>query len=144
MKYEFLISACLCGTACRYDGLPSTIDELARLCEQGRAFAVCPEVLGGLSVPRLPCERLGERVLSKDGSDVTEPFEAGARKTLELARERGIRLAILKERSPSCGSGIVYDGTFSGRRIAGQGVTAALLRAHGFAVVNEDDFYSYI
>ena len=144
MKYEFIVSACLCGVSCRYDGQASTVDELAALSEQGRALAVCPEVEGGLGMPRHPCERLGERVLGKDGSDVTGQFVAGAEKTLELAREHGIRLAVLKERSPSCGSGVIYDGSFSGRRIQGRGVTAELLLRHGLTVVNEEDFYDYI
>lgn len=144
MKYEFLISACLCGLTCRYNGLASTVGELARLHEQGRALAVCPEILGGLCVPRPPCERLGERVLSKDGRDVTAHFAAGAQKARDLAIEHGIKLAILKERSPSCGSSTIYDGSFSGRIIAGQGITAALLRSHGLTVVSEEDFHRYI
>lgn len=140
MKYELLISACLCGVACRYDGLASPVPELASLHEEGRALALCPEVLGGLSVLRVPCERQGERVFNKDGLDLTEHFLAGAQKTLELMRQHGLRLAVLKQKSPSCGNSFIYDGTFSGRIIAGQGVTAQILRQNGITVLSEDEF----
>lgn len=135
-----LISACLCGVPCRYDGAASTVDELARLCDEGLALPVCPELEGGLAAPRSPCEIKDGRVLARDGADQTAAFAAGAQAALKKAQECGIRAAVLKERSPSCGTNIIYDGTFSGRRISGQGVTAALLARHGIKLFNEDNF----
>ena len=132
-----LVSACLCGVPCRYDGNSSPVEVLVDLHKRGVALAVCPEVDGGLPVPRPPCERVGERVLSRNGEDFTGQFEAGAGYALALAERHGISLAILKERSPSCGSSIIYDGSFSGTRIQGQGVTAALLQENGIRVINE-------
>ena len=140
----YLVSACLCGTPCRYDGGAATVSRLAELHAQGLALAVCPEVEGGLPVPRPPYEVRDGRVLTRDGQDVTAQFQAGAAHVLRLAQDHGIRLAILKERSPSCGSAIVYDGTFSGTRIPGQGVTTALLREHGIQVVNEHTFHELL
>lgn len=135
-----VVSACLCGVTCRYDGRDYTQEELAELCRQGMALPVCPEVEGGLGVPRSPCELRAGRVMTRDGVDVTENFHAGAAATLRIALEHGIGLAILKERSPSCGSSLIYDGTFSSRVIKGSGVTAALLKGHGIKVVNESDY----
>ena len=136
----YLISACLCGVACRYDGGTSFVDRLAALCDSGLALAVCPEVDGGLPIPRPPCELKNGRALTRDGHDVTAPFEAGAAHALRLAQTHGIRLAILKENSPSCGGTMVYDGSFRGRLTPGQGITAALLRKHGIRVVSEGSF----
>lgn len=138
-NFKCLVSACLCGIACRYDGTAATVPFLAELHAKGLALAVCPELLGGLSAPRPPCEIRNGRVVTPAGTDLTGQFRLGAEKTLALARLHGISLAVLKERSPSCGSGVIYDGSFEGRRIPGQGITCALLRAHGIRVVNEDD-----
>ena len=135
-----LISACLCGVPCRYDGQGARVERLAELCDSGFGLAVCPEMEGGLPAPRPPCELRGGRVLTREGGDVTHAFTAGAEKLVRLAKEHGIRLAILKENSPSCGSSMIYDGRFSGTRVPGQGVTTALLREHGIAVVNEWNF----
>ncbi len=135
-----LASACLCGLACRWDGRAAPLERLVELYRQGLALAVCPEVDGGLPVPRMPCELRGGRALSRDGRDLTPQFTAGAAQALQLAREHNIRLAVLKERSPSCGGTEIYDGSFSGRRVPGKGITAALLEAHGIRVVNEDGF----
>jgi D-alanine-D-alanine ligase len=134
-----LASACLCGAPCRYDGRAAPHPELVRLYEQGLALPVCPEVDGGLPAPRPPCELRGGRAVSKDGRDVTERVLAGAEQALELARRYNLRLAVLKERSPACGGKRIYDGTFSGRVIAGQGLAAALLDVNGVTVINEDE-----
>lgn len=139
-----LISACLCGVICRYDGNGYRVEALAGLYEQGQALAICPEVEGGLETPRPPCEIIGERVLDREGRDVTENFRLGAQKTLELARRHGVQLAILKERSPSCGSRVIYDGTFTGRRISGQGIAAALLGGAGIQVCSEQDYLDFL
>ncbi len=135
-----LVSACLCGVACRYDGGTSTVPALADLHGRGLALAICPEVDGGLPVPRPPCELRNGRALTRDGRDCTEAFRAGATHALGLARLHGIRLAVLKDKSPSCGSAAVYDGSFSRRRIPGRGITAALLMEHGIRVCNERTF----
>ena len=136
----FLASACLCGTPCRYDGKATPHPVLVDLCERGFAVAACPEMLGGLPAPRLPAERAGDRIMTRDGRDLTEPFALGAAKTLEIALARGISVAVLKERSPSCGVFRIYDGTFSSRIIPGSGMTANLLRANGLVLYNEETF----
>ena len=109
------------------------LDALPRL----RLVPVCPEILGGLPTPRTPSERQGERVVSKTGADVTAAYRKGAEEALRLARLFGCRKALLKERSPSCGRGQIYDGSFSGRLIPGDGVTARLLEQEGIAVFGE-------
>ena len=109
------------------------LDALPRL----RLVPVCPEILGGLPTPRTPSERQGERVVSKTGADVTAAYQKGAEEALRLARLFGCRKALLKERSPSCGRGQSYDGSFSGRLIPGDGVTARLLEQEGIAVFGE-------
>lgn len=135
-----LISACLCGIPCRYDGGVSTVESLARLSAEGFALAVCPEVDGGLPTPRPPCELDNGRALTRDGEDLTANFTAGASHALRLAREHGIRFAVLKEKSPSCGGTEIYDGSFSRTLVPGPGIAAALLQAHGIRVLNERNF----
>ena len=142
MKEPLLVSACLVGVNCKYSGgnnaLPPEL--LAALEEKYRLVPICPERDGGLPTPRLPSERKGKRVLNRAGEDVTEAFRRGAQFALETARREGCRLALLKERSPSCGSGKIYDGSFSGTLIPGDGVAAALLKEHGIAVFGETEF----
>ena len=140
MKEAILISACLLGVRCRYDGGSKPQEPILRLMEKYTLIPVCPEQLGGLPTPRLPSERIGAQVVMKDGTDVTAAYRRGAEEALRLARLFGCRRAVLKERSPSCGSGTIYDGTFRHRKIAGNGVTAELLQAHGLCVYNEDNF----
>ena len=133
-----LVSACLLGTPCRYDGASRPCGELARLEVLGhRLIPVCPEVMGGLPTPRPPAEICGQRVVTREGADVTAAYRRGAEAVLELARLTGAEAAILKERSPSCGSGAVYDGTFSGTLTAGWGAAAGLLREQGIRVLGE-------
>lgn len=134
-----LISACLLGVQCRYDGESKPIMSSVALMEHCHLIPICPEQLGGLPTPRAPSERRGEAVVSKAGADVTEAFVRGAQQALHLAKLYGCTAAVLKERSPSCGSGEIYDGTFSGRLTAGDGVTAALLKANGVAVYGESE-----
>ena len=116
---------------CRYNGQSSTVDRLAVLHHQGLVLAVCPEVDGGLPVPRAPCELKNGRALTREGRDMTAFFEAGAVHALRLAQAYAIRVAIMKERSPSCGGVEIYDGSFSGVRVPGQGLAVALLRGNG-------------
>ncbi|MCE5188654.1 MAG: DUF523 domain-containing protein [Eubacteriales bacterium] len=137
-----LVSACLLGTPCRYDGSGKADARILALAKSRRLIPVCPEQLGGLSTPRPPAERVCERVLTIDGADVTAAFSRGAEETLRLVQLLGCGAAILKARSPSCGSGRIYDGTFSGTLVSGDGVTAALLRQSGIAVYTEEDDFS--
>lgn len=132
-----LISACLLGTCCRYDGASKPHPMAAALAERHTLVPVCPEQLGGLATPRPPAERQGERVVTKTGADVTEAYRRGAEEALRLCRLLGCEAAVLKERSPSCGHGEIYDGTHSGTLTAGDGVTAALLAANGISVYGE-------
>ena len=134
-----LISACLTGVNCKYDGKNNLLPEatLRALRERYRLVPVCPEMLGGLPAPRIPCERRDRRVVNCEGEDVTAAFIRGAGEALRLAREAGCRKALLKAKSPSCGSGEIYDGSFSHRVIPGDGVTAELLRAAGLALFDE-------
>ena len=133
---KILISACLLGSCCRYDGASKAHPLAALLAERHTLVPVCPEQLGGLPTPRPPAERRGGRVVTQSG-DVTEQYLRGAEETLELCKLLGCEAAVLKERSPSCGRGQVYDGTFSGTLTAGDGVTAELLAAHGILVYGE-------
>lgn len=140
-KEALLISACLTGERCKYNGghnaLPPEV--LAALAERYRLVPVCPERDGGLPTPRTPSERRGDRVVNRAGEDVTDAFRKGAALALETARTNGCRKALLKERSPSCGSGRIYDGSFTGTVIPGDGVTAALLKENGLAVIGETE-----
>ena len=133
-----LVSACLLGLRCRYDGQSKRMDGLERLLALPVSLVpVCPEVFGGLPTPRMPAERQGERVRALDGRDVTENYRRGAEETLRLAQLLGARTALLKERSPSCGCGSIYDGTFTGTVVSGSGVAAELLLAHGVEIYGE-------
>lgn len=134
-----LVSACLLGTACRYDGRSKENADVTALLARHTLIPVCGEIFGGLSTPRTPAERRGDRVVTLDGRDVTQAYRRGAEEVLRLARLYGARAAILKERSPSCGSGEIYDGTFTGTTAAGWGVTAELLRGHGVRVYGESE-----
>jgi uncharacterized protein YbbK (DUF523 family) len=134
-----IVSACLAGLATRYDGTAFPHPEVLELVRQGRAIPVCPEQLGGLPTPRTGREIVDGRVVTKDGEDSTAAFEHGANEALKLTRLAGCNKAILKARSPSCGSGQIYDGTFSGKLIPGNGVFAAKLKAEGFEIVSEED-----
>lgn len=135
----YLVSACLAGRRCRYDGKDGRVEWVAELVALGEAVAVCPEVLGGLPTPRAPSERVGERVVSAEGADVTAAFAHGAREALRVCEAHGCTAAILKARSPSCGCGHIYDGTFSGVLAKGNGVFADLLLGQGIPVRTEED-----
>ena len=135
-----LVSACLLGEKCKYSGesnyCQSVVDYLK--ITGAEIIPVCPEVLGGLRTPRTPAEIRDERVVTKDGRDVTEEYVRGAEETLQIAREKNCRRAVLKERSPSCGSGFIYDGTFSKKLIPGDGITVRLLKKAGICVYGEN------
>ena len=136
---KVLVSACLLGEPVRYNGGASTSDDplLARWVKEGRVVGFCPEVAGGLGTPRPRAERQGLRVITDGGRDVTSAFATGAGLALDVVREHRIRIAILKDGSPSCGSSYVYDGTFAGQRVAGRGLTAETLVRDGVRVFSE-------
>jgi len=134
---KILISACLLGVRCRYDGGSNRLDFIDRLAREHELIPVCPEQLGGLATPRESAEIRGGGVFTKSGADVSASFERGAEEALRVARSIGCRCALLKERSPSCGSGEIYDGSFTRTLTAGDGVTAALLKASGIRVIGE-------
>ena len=136
---KLLISACLLGVPCRYDGKIKPAAKIDALREKYELIPVCPEQLGGLPTPRTPSERREDRVVMADGTDVTAQYQTGARSALELYRREGCIAAVLKERSPSCGSGEIYDGTFTHTILSGDGVTAELLKQSGIKVYGETE-----
>ena len=137
---NILVSACLLGVNCCYDGSSNGPQpQILALMEKHNLIPVCPEQLGGLPTPRKPAERRGEMVATRDYRNVTEQYERGAEEALTLARMYHCKYAILKERSPSCGHGQIYDGTFTRTLIKGYGVTAALLEAYGIKVLGESE-----
>jgi uncharacterized protein YbbK (DUF523 family) len=129
----------LLGEKCRYDGGSKPNEKIIALSKKEKLVPVCPEQLGGLPTPREPSEQKAKKVFSKSGKDVTAQFENGAKQVLKIAKQLDIKEAILKQRSPSCGAGQIYDGTFSGKIIRGDGVTTALLKKNGIKVSSEED-----
>ncbi len=146
----YLISACLCGVNCKYNGKNNLNEKCLKLLREGKAVLVCPEQMGGLTTPRIPSELIGSskdiieyskgKILDKEGNDVSVQFIKGAEETLKIAKELGVKKAILKEGSPSCGSSFIYDGSFSGKKIKGEGITTYLLRKEGVEVISEEEF----
>lgn len=139
---KIAVSACLLGESCRYDGKACAREEVVALGDAHEIVSLCPEMLGGLKAPRPPCEIVetghARRVVDGQDNDLTQVLLDGAVKALVQAQEQGCEVAVLKSRSPSCGSGFVYDGTFSGTLCPGDGVTACLFRAAGIRVLDED------
>src|SRR3712207_2380350 len=155
MSKKILVSACFMGIDCKYNGGNNKNHKIIEYLDGKDYVLVCPETMGGLSIPRLPSEiEVGKdgsdvvnglaRVYSKDGKDVTDEYIKGAMVSLEQAVEFGAELAILKEGSPSCGSNLIHDGTFSGNKKSGMGVTVALLRKSGIRVISEKDLVSQL
>ncbi|MBE5929486.1 MAG: DUF523 domain-containing protein [Lachnospiraceae bacterium] len=143
---RILVSACLLGVNCRYNGIPKEDAAVKGLLSRKdiALIPVCPEQLGGLPTPRTPSERKGDGVVSSEGEDRTEAFNRGALEALRLAKLYGCEAAILKERSPSCGNKEVYDGSFTGIVVPGEGVTAELLRKNGVKVFGESEMESFL
>ena len=137
---KILVSACLLGVCCRYDGQAKPHEGVLSLLGRHTLIPVCPEIYGGLATPRPAAERVGKRVLTAQGGDVTAQYRRGAEETLRLGRLYGCEAALLKEHSPSCGSGVIHNGRFDGGLTPGDGVTAALLRANGIAVYGESEW----
>jgi uncharacterized protein YbbK (DUF523 family) len=140
-----LVSACLAGINCRYGGGSCEDAAIKAMVQQGKAIPVCPEILGGLDVPRPACELIraadgSVRVVSKDGRDLTAAMVRGAKKTLAVAKALGVAKVIVKSRSPSCGYGLIYDGTFTGKLVSGNGLAVELLLKNKIKVYTENDF----
>lgn len=139
-----LVSACLAGLNCRYDGNNKFQKDIFNLVKEGKAILVCPEQLGGLKTPRLPAEikyiNGHKKVITLDGQDVTTEYDRGAKEVLDLAKRLNISDVIFKSKSPACGCGKIYDGTFSGNIIIGNGITTELLLANGINVTTEEEY----
>jgi len=147
MSKMILVSACLAGVKCRYDGKSNKTQSIVELVEQGRAIPVCPELLGGLETPRDCCEiKSGNfrEVISDRGENITSAYKVGAQKTLEIAKIIDADMAILQQRSPSCGCGKIYDGSFTRKLIDGDGFTSALLKRNGVVVCNDENFNEFL
>ena len=136
---KILVSACLLGVECRYKGDECPCQKIIDLGKEHTLIPVCPEQAGGLPTPRTPSERVGDKVIMRDGTDVTSEYQKGAQTALYLAKTLGADFAVLKANSPSCGKGIIYDGTFTGGKCEGNGVTSELLLNNGIAVYTEDE-----
>ena len=139
-KEKILISACLIGLNCKYDGGNNENSKLVELMKEKDLVPICPEQLGGLKTPRASAERKQEKVITKEGVDVTKEYQKGAEEVLKLAKKLNIKKAILKSRSPSWGIDEIYDGTFSHNLVKGDGVTAELLKKNGIEVISSDKY----
>lgn len=138
-KMKIMVSACLLGENCKYNGGNNLNEKVLEFVKGHEVIPVCPEVLGGLSTPRIPAEIVDGVVKNKEGKSVDREFKKGAELSLNIAREQQIDLAILKSGSPSCGSKQIYDGSFSGHKIDGQGIFAKMLIHNGYQVINENE-----
>ena len=134
-----IVSACLAGIKCNYLGDDNSHPKVVELVRKGLAIPVCPEQLGGLPTPRIPAEIQGRKVMNKNGEDVTSNFQKGAEETLRIAKLVNCKKTILKSNSPSCGCGKIYDGSFSGKLIPGNGITTKLLMKKGIEIITETD-----
>ena len=135
-----LVSACLCGINCKYNGSNNYNEKIFNLIKEGKAIPICPEQLGGLSTPRIPSEIKNGRVINKNGIDVTDNFIKGANEVLELAKKLNVTKVILKSKSPSCGKGKIYSGNFDDKLVDGNGILTELLLKNGIEVINSDDY----
>jgi len=139
-KEVIICSACLLGINCRYDGKSKINQKVIKLAERELLIPVCPEQLGGLTTPREAAEKKLGKVLTESGKDITKEFEKGAREVLKIAKLFKVKTAILKQNSPSCGFGKIYDGSFSGQKVKGNGLAADLLRKNKIKILTEEDF----
>jgi len=139
-----LVSACLAGIKCNWKGEAAPCAKVIALVKNGEAIPVCPEQLGGLTTPRLPAEQKDGQVINRNGEYVTKEFKCGAAEVLDIARLYNCKKAILKARSPSCGCGEVYDGSFSHKLIPGDGVLTALLKSSGVEVITDEDIEEFV
>ena len=149
----YLISSCLCGINCKYSGGNNLNEKCLDILKEGKGILICPEQLGGLSTPRLPAEIIGkaenilrgmDKIITKNNIDVTNEFLKGAKETLKIAKLYNINKAILKDGSPSCGVNYIYDGSFTGKKIKGNGLTTEILMENGIKVISDIDFMEEI
>ena len=136
---KIVVSACLAGINCKYDGKNNENSKILKLLQDDKLILVCPEELGGMSTPRIPSEIVNDKVIAKNGVDVTKEFNNGAFEALKIAKSVNADIAILQQRSPSCGSKLIYDGSFTGKLINGKGVTTKLFEKNGIKVLTIDD-----
>lgn len=139
IKEKILVSACLAGIDCKYNGKNNKNEKIIELIKNEDVILVCPEQMGGLKTPRVPAEIQNDKVINKENIDVTKEYQKGAEVVLKIAKEFNIKKAILKAKSPSCGKGKIYDGTFSNNLIDGNGITTELLQKNGIQVITEDE-----
>lgn len=142
IKEKILVSACLAGVNCKYDGGNNQHEKIVDLIRNKDVILVCPEQLGGLKTPRPAAERVKDKVVTKEGNDVTTEYQRGAQEVLNIAKKFNVKKAIFKSRSPSCGINEIYDGTFSHTLKSRDGVTSELLRKNGIEVTSSDDYFS--
>jgi len=138
-KEKILVSACLLGLNCKYDGENNRNEKVLEYIKDKEVIPVCPEIFGGLQTPRIPSEIVGDKVLNREKIDVTKEYQKGAEETLYLAKLFNVKKALLKESSPSCGSNTIYDGTFSKNKKEGMGITAQLLKENGIEIISEKE-----
>ncbi|WP_455256890.1 DUF523 domain-containing protein [Peptoniphilus asaccharolyticus] len=138
---KIMVSACLLGENCKYNGGNNLNQELKNFLKTHEVIKVCPEVMGGLSTPRVPAEIVSGEVINREGQSVDFEFRNGALRALEKAYENRVDLVVLQSRSPSCGAKEIYDGTFSGKLIEGKGIFARLLEENGFNIIDVEDFF---
>lgn len=138
-KEKVLVSACLLGLNCKYDGENNRNEKVLEYIKDKEVIPVCPEIFGGLQTPRIPSEIVGDKVLNREKIDVTKEYQKGAEETLYLAKLFNVKKALLKESSPSCGSNTIYDGTFSKNKKEGMGITAKLLKENGIEIISEKE-----
>lgn len=141
---KIAVSGCLLGINCKYNGKSNYNEEILKLKEKYEIVPICPEVLGGLPTPRIPSEIINNKVINQEGTDVTLEYITGANKALQILKDNNIKIAILKAKSPSCGKGEIYDGTFSHTIIEGNGITAKLFLENDILVLNEYNFHQYL
>lgn len=139
MKEKIIVSACLLGECCKYNGGHNACDKVISYVQDKEVIKICPEVMGGLSIPRIPCERIEKKVINQQGEDKTYEFYKGAELSLALAKKHDVKKAILKAKSPSCGKGKIYDGTFSGTLVDGNGVCVDLFLENGIQILTEKE-----
>lgn len=141
---KIAVSSCLLGINCKYNGKSNYNEEIVKLKEKYELIPICPEVLGGLPIPRVPSEIINNKVINQEGMDVTKNYIDGANKALQILKDNNIKIVILKAKSPSCGKGEIYDGTFSHTIVKGNGITSKLFLDNNITVYNEFNFKDYL
>lgn len=141
---KIAVSSCLLGINCKYNGKSNYNEEIIKLKEKYEIIPICPEVLGGLPTPRIPSEIINNKVINQEGIDVTKNYIDGANKALQILKDNNIKIVILKAKSPSCGKGEIYDGTFSHTIIEGNGITSQLFLDNNITIYNEINFKNYL